>query len=75
MREEDGSPSLPCFECKTPPIFLVQNSMPENGSVLPPITWKVILGLLERTDNLKLLFGRGAFIIDNRDHGHGGRVN
>jgi len=36
--------------------------------------WKVILvGLLERTDNRKLLFGRGAFIIDNRDHG--GRGN
>jgi hypothetical protein len=33
--------------------------------------WKVILGLLERTDNLKRLFGGGAFIIDNRDYGMG----
>jgi len=33
--------------------------------------WKEILGLVERTDNLKLLFGGGAFIIDNRDYGLG----
>ena len=33
--------------------------------------WKVVFGLVERTDNLKQLFGGGAFVIDNRDHGLG----
>ena len=33
--------------------------------------WKEILGLVERTDNLKKLFGGGVFIINNRDYGLG----
>jgi hypothetical protein len=33
--------------------------------------WKEILGQVERTDNLRQLFGGGAFIIDNRSQGLG----